>query len=391
MSTKEHGHRTLSRRQWLVLAASSLSGCGGGSDIAAVPGTGGTGNLAGAPGTGGTGIFQGAISGFGSVIVNGITYGNAQAVMRINDVVVTQDQLRLGMVATVHGERVAGGVSGSASQIEVWSIAQGIVSGAAAGRFKVSGMTILTSAVTWVYGVNAGAVLTDGDYVSVWGLQADKDGQKWTASCIVVSNAMVDAVSSGLVRIDDGERKLNNVRLTGLAASGLADKTLARVQGTWSNDGSLNVVSVKQLDNAAGTQSQRDVEIEGVVTEILSVNRFMLGGIRVEALPGTFSPTGASVSVGSRVEVYGSWVGGVLTASKVKFEDTEKTRSVEIKAVLQQFTSLSDFVMQGQRCNASGVELGQKTIAALYRQGAVFKVKGIKNGDWLQVTEMSLA
>jgi hypothetical protein len=84
----------LSRRSWVALAVSSLSGCGGGSGGA---------DTAGLPGTGGTGIYQGSITGFGSVIVNGVTYDNANATMRLNDALVAQDALRLGMVATVRG------------------------------------------------------------------------------------------------------------------------------------------------------------------------------------------------------------------------------------------------------------------------------------------------
>ena len=379
------------RRRWLVLAASALSGCGGGgADTAGVPGTGGTGNLAGTPGTGGTGIFQGAISGFGSVIVNGVTYDNSRAVMRLNGAVVLQDKLRLGMVATVFGDRVAGAVSGTASQIEVWSVAQGPASEVRAGQFKVAGMTILTTAATWVYGVSAGTAVSDGNYVSVWGLQADKDGHSWTACCVVVSNAVADAVSSGVVNMEDGQRTLNNVRLTGAVASKLPDKAVVRVQGTWSADASLNVVSTKSIDSVVAMPSQGDVEIEGVVTTVPSGSGFMLGSITVEAVPASYSPAGAFIALGSRVEVYGSWVGGVLKATKVELEDDQRTNTVEIKAAFQQFTSLADFVMQGQRCDATGVMLSSATTSALFRAGAIFEVKGVKKGDWLQVTEMEL-
>lgn len=380
----------LSRRRWLVLAASALSGCGGGTDTASVPGTGGTGNLAGTPGTGGTGIFQGAISGFGSVIVNGVTYDNSRAVMRLNGLAVSQDKLRLGMVATVLGDRVAGAVSGSASQIEVWSVAQGPVSEVRSGQFKVAGMTILTTAATWVYGVSAGAAVSNGNYVSVWGLQSDKEGHMWTASCVVVSGTVADAVGSGVVKVEGGQRTLNNVRLTGAVASNLPEKAVVRVQGTWSADASLNVVSTKSIDSVVAMPSQGDVEIEGVVTTVPSGTGFMLGSLTVEATPASYSPAGSVIGLGSRVEVYGAWVGGVLKATKVELEDDQSTGTVEIKAAIQQFTSLADFVMQGQHCNATGATLSSTTTSALLRVGAIFEVKGVKNGDWLQVTEMEL-
>ncbi len=378
----------LTRRSWIVLATSALTGCGGGG-VGSGGGLGG-GSTASVPGTGGTGIYQGAINGFGSVIVNGVTYDNAQAVMRINDAVVSQAALRLGMVATVRGERVAGTALGTASSIDVWTIAQGLVSEVSDHGFKVAGMTILTTAATWLYGFTPGAPLSNGQYVSVWGLQADEDGHTWTASCVVASTATTDAVSSGRVKVDDGKRTLNGIRLTGTVANSLADEALTRVQGTWASNGSLNVMSAKTIDSALYLQQEGEVEIEGLVTTVPTATGFMLGSITVQATPSMVSPTGALIAQGSRVEVYGAWQGGVLKATKVELEDQETPGTIEIKAPFQQFTSLADFVMQGQRCNATGVVLSQKTTAALSTVGAIFKVQGLKNGDWLMVSEMEL-
>ncbi len=382
MKSHQQFNTDLTRRSWLLLATSALTGCGGGS------GGGGGASTASAPGTGGTGIYQGSISGFGSVIINGVTYDNSQAVMRLNDVVVSQDQLRLGMVATVRGDRTAG----TASTVDVWSLAQGVVSELSAGQFKVAGMNILTSTTTWLYGTTA---LTTGDYVSVWGLQADVNGHSWTATCVVASSASTDAVSSGLVSIEDGQFKLNGLSLSG-AVSSLTDGMLVRVQGTWGSASRLSVVSSKLIDSAVVAQSQghveivSDVEIEGVVTTAPSGTGFMLGSITVAALPASYSPPGAKITVGSRVEVHGAWVGGVLKATQVELEDELNIGITEIKSVLQQFTSLADFVMQGQRCNATGVVLSPTMITALSRKGAVFKVKGVKSGNWLNVSEMEL-
>lgn len=409
MKSRQHLNPKLTRRSWIVLTSAALTGCGGGgsggiSTSTSMAGSGSGGSTssttgtttgsgvstAGAPGTGGTGVYQGSITGFGSVIVNGVTYDNSQAVMRLNDLVVSQDTLRLGMVATVRGDRVAGSTMGTASSIEVWSIAQGVVSEVRAGQFKVAGMTILTNAATWLYGFAAEAPLSNGNYVSVWGLQADSEGHSWTASCVQASTADAGAVSSGQVSVEDGQRTLNGLRLTGTAANSLVDGVLVRVQGTWSSSTSLQVVSTKSIDSGVGVQPQDEVEIEGLVTTTPSATGFMLGHITVQASPASYSPAGAQISVGSRVEVYGSWQGGVLKATKVELEDAMTPGLVEIKAPFQRYTSQADFVLQGQRCDATGVVLSQSTTAALYKAGAVFKVKGTKNGDWLKVSSMEL-
>ena len=382
MKTKNSLNTDLTRRSWMVLATSALAGCGGG---------GGGSVTASLPGTGGTGVYQGSISGFGSVIINGVTYDNSQATMRIDGAVVSQDLLRLGMVATVQASREAGATVGTASNIDVWTIAQGLASDVGANQFKVAGMTILTSASTWFYGVLDSAPFANGQYVSVWGLQADEEGERWTASCVVVSTSSTEVVSSGLVKVDDSRTTLNGLRLTGAVASSLPDEVLMRVQGNWASDGSMNVVSAKAIDNALDTQAQGEVEIEGVVTTAPSASGFMLGGISVQATPSMFSPSGAQIVVGSRVEVYGAWQGGVLKASKVELEEASTHGTVEIKATLQEFQNLGNFAMQGQRCDATGVALDPKTTAALSKAGAIFKVKGVKNGDWLKVLEMKLS
>jgi hypothetical protein len=313
--------------------------------------------------------------------------------MRLNDALVAQDALRLGMVATVRGEHIVGTSLGTASSVEVWAIAQGRVSEVEADKFKVAGMTILTSSATWFYDFSS--PLAKGTFVSVWGLQADTDGETWTASCVQASNAAAIAIGSGLVKVDDGVRTLNDVRLLGTVANTLTEGMLMRVQGTRTTADELNVTSAQPISSSVVAQAQGKVEIEGVVTTTPSPTGFKLGNINVQTSTSLVEPAGAMIALGSKVEVYGFWQNGMLVATKVELEDVQSPSEVSIKAPLQQFNSLSDFVMQGQRCSAgAGVEISANTLAALPISGVVtsriFKVKGRKNGDWLIVTSMEL-
>lgn len=395
MSSNKILSTRLTRRSWVALAVSALSGCGGGgsssdSGTAGLPGTGGTG--ATYPGTGGTGIYQGSITGFGSVIVNGVTYDNSQANMQLNGATVVQDRLRLGMVATVRGVQDLTTATGTASSVEVWAIGQGRISEVQSNQFKVAGMTILTTSATWFYDISG--ALANGAYVSVWGLQADPEGKTWTASCVQAVSDVASAISSGRIKFDDDEYTLNDLQLTGQAASNLADGALVRVQGTWLSFGELRVESAQVITRSAQAQAQGAVEIEGLVTSTPNAVGFMLGGITVNTSTSVVEPAGALIVLGSKVEVYGAWQNGVLRATKVELEDGQPSSEVSIKAPLQQFNSLSDFVLQGQRCNAAGVVLDAKTQAALPAPGAVsrqiFKVKGNKSGDVLLVTYFEL-
>ena len=147
----------INRRHCLALLASALSACGGGGiNLAALPGTGGTGIVA-----------EGSISGFGSVILNGIKFDDTQAsaagAVLVDGASVTSAELRLGMVAAVRGERsLAAPTTGTATSIEVWSVARGTVSDLSdlsvsklAGTFNVAEMKIRTTANTVLEGINA--------------------------------------------------------------------------------------------------------------------------------------------------------------------------------------------------------------------------------------------
>jgi len=323
--------------------------------------------------------------------VNGVTYDNSQAEMKLNGEVVLQEALRLGMVATVRGQHNVGTTTGTASSVDVWVIAQGPVSDVHGDTFKVAGMTIKTSAATWFYDVVS--PLANGACVSVWGLQADPEGENWSASCVQDCSRSSIGVSSGLVKVDNGQRTLNELQLTGTLADTLPDAVLYRVHGTWDSFGRFSVVSAQEISSAA-SETQANVEIEGLVSTTPTATGFMLGNITVEATSSLYDPLGATIVVGSQVEVYGYWQNGKLIATKVELEDTQTPNEVKIKAPLQAFITLQDFKMQGQRCSAiTNVEVSDGARAALPPGGSssqVFKVKGIKNGDLLMVSSMEL-
>ena len=63
--------------------------------------------------------------------------------------------------------------------------------------------------------------------------------------------------------------------------------------------------------------------------------------------------------------------------------------AVEISGVVQEFTSVGNFVVRSQRCDATGANLGPATLAGL-KVGAKVQLKGVKAGDVLRVTELQL-
>ena len=387
MKSRQHLNLKLTRRSWIALASAALTGCGGG----------GSSSTASAPGTGGTGIYaQGSISGFGSVILNGVKFDDTRADVWLDGVKLSSTDLRLGMVAAIQGQRGADLTLGTASHIDVWSIAQGLVTQGyvtpgAAGQFTVSGMTVQTDSNTVFDGVSAPAQLTPGQRVAVWGLQTGADGRTWNATRVAVVTG-TPVVSSGLVSVTSSQFFLNGWRLTGALASTLSAGQLAWVQGTLLSPAStdLAVTSVKSLEPLASVQPAGEIEIEGFVTTPLLNGRFRLGAMTVDASTATYRPTTSVLTVGARVEVYGRWQSGVLKAREVEFEDEQTLHEVEITAVIEAFTSLADFVVRGQRCDATLATIRHGT-ATDVRLGAKVKVQGAKNGDVLKVAELELA
>ncbi|NDP41004.1 MAG: hypothetical protein GZ093_20165 [Rhodoferax sp.] len=401
MSKPSQPNLYLTRRHWLALAASAVSGCGGGSGV----------STAALPGTGGTGIYtQGSISGFGSVIVNSIKFDDGLADVQMDGDSATSADLRVGMVASVQGERGADPTLGTASHIEVWSIAQGPVlqvprvtqssqraDGTVAefAEFSVAGMTVQTNPDTSFYGVALASDLVPQQVVTVWGLQAGADGSRWTATRVEVRpmGMVLDRVSTGVVHVAGSQRSLNGLLLTGSMADVLVDGSLLRVQGVWSDaSSSLAVAHVKLLGSGLLGQLPDDakieVEIEGFVTDTPSASAFMLGNIVVDA--SAIAPLNMQIKRGTRVEVHGTWQSGVLKATKVEVEDEQALQSVELKGTVESFKGVADFVVRGQRCDASGLtnaDVSHGLLADL-KNGVNVKLRGNKAGDVLRVSQL---
>lgn len=375
----------LTRRSWMVLTASAVAGCGGGS-----------GSLASLPGTGGTGIYaQGSISGFGSVIINSIRFDDASATVQIDGHSVSRSDLRLGMVASVQAQRGADAVSGTAtaSSIEVWSVAQGLVTqvlSGAVGGFIVSGMTVQVDSSTVLEGISSASAFTPGLRVAVWGLQAGAEGARWAATRVALTTDAA-LVSTGLVQISDAQRFVNGLRLQGPLSENLAAGALARVQGALASaDAAVGVTQVKLLGSPVVSGYEGSWEIEGLVTAVQSANRFVVGTNEVDASRATYVPAGAQIAVGTRVEVQCAWQAGLLVASRVEVGEEKALLSVQISGSIEQFTSLANFVVRGQRCDATGVTLvGNGSLTDL-KLGTSVKLTGTKAGNVVKVLTLTL-
>jgi len=374
MSRQSALDANLGRRSFLSLAVAGLTGCGGGLDAGF--------QTALRPGTGGTGLFvQGSISGFGSVIVNGIRFDDTAAAVKLDGLPAIAQDLRLGMVVDLQGSRGADLTLGVANVIEVWSIAQGVVSQVQGAQFQVAGMLVQADAATVFDGIGSIAALANGMRVAVWGLQAGADASRWTATRVALVSA-TPVVSTGIVT---AAHTLNGFSLAGQNAASLVTGQLVRVQGV-SSGSNLTVDSFRVL----GLQNyQGECEMEGLVTAFLPGGRFMLGYIEVDASSASLAPALGRLALGQRVEVEGLWVGNVLKANELEVKSGQELDEADIEARIEQFTSIANFVVRGQRCNASAAVIS-KGVAADLKVGVKVKLRGTKAGDVLMVTALEI-
>jgi len=367
----------LTRRHWLVLAASGLSGCGGGTDTAALPGTGGT------------GIYvAGSISGFGSVILGGIKFDDTAAAVTLDGAIATPAALRLGMVAGVLGERSKSlPAQGIASRIDVWSIARGLVTNiGSGGLFTVAGMNIRIDANTVLDGINDQNLLAVGVPVMVWGLQSS--GGNWTATRVAKVADATTVVTTGAVREADDHRYINAIGLAEASSASLAVDTWVRVQGRFNDEERLVVSSFKVLQGPAVTPGASSVlKVEGYVTSALVGDRFAMGQWLVD-VTAISHPT--TIAVGDKVEVSGTYAGGVLHATLLTVDDERVVQEVEIEAVVDVYNSISDFTLRGQRCDASAAHMGSG-VASRLQVGVKVKIHGIKSGEFVKVEELEIS
>lgn len=378
----------------LCIVAGVLVACGGGTNVASTPGTGGTGITA-----------TGPVAGFGSVIVNGTRFDDMNARVLIDGDAFGPSNLRLGMVAKVTGVKSDAPVTatsivtaaGVANTIEVWSIAQGTVSNMVSpNSFTVAGMTMVADAGTVLDGVMSVSDLTSLSVVKVWGQPITADFNQWSVTRLQVLGSATDTVSTGKIILNGTTPTLHDFVLANSPVK-LLDGMLVRAVGSLSSGPTGSTLTVSRVSALPGATSGY-AELQGVVTSVVlgtgstsgKVTRFNIGTVEVDMGNASLSPAGASITQGSRIEVEGTWNAGVLVATKAEVKSTEQIQRVEIEGRIDQFTSVSNFIVRGQRCDASGLtKVGNGTLGSL-ALGKRVELHGVKNGDVVKVTELEI-
>lgn len=324
------------RRAWGMIAVAVLAGCGAGVEESGVADGG----------TGGTGIAYGSVTGFGSVFVNGVRFDTTSAAVLLDGLPgpdPTSDPRRglaEGMVIRVEGTIDPGGSTGNASRITYGRNLAGPIGDLAdvdmsTRRATVLGQTVILDGQTVFRGTGLGG-LTTGNVIEVSGLVDEQDRihatyVEWRADAF--QPGMAIGVTGTVEGLNEGRRTFRIGSLTvdyasadtgdlpgGVPANG---SYVAANGSSFGPGGALTATRVGPEVEGIGVPDAEAAEIEGFVTAVNGPNDFVIGNQRFVTTAATFFKGGlvTDVAVGTRLEVEGALMAGLLTAHKVEFRD----------------------------------------------------------------------
>lgn len=319
----------------LTAVAAGLSGCGGGGGSFAGISSGGTGF-----------VSVGTVRGFGSVIVNTIRFDDSGATFTDDDGSVrSRDDLRLGMVATVDASNVSV-ATGTARSVSFGAQIVGRVTSIDVSnrrffvleqRIEVTGSTIFEAeTIGGIPGLPLGLTsLAVGDVVEIHGF-SKSEGLSATRVQRQSPGTQIFRVQGevgnhdpaartfriGALRIEYNSTPTSDVRFTPVNGAQVRVRLVAAnpAPAVWS----ATRIARAESGGAEGSRS----EIEGNITAFTSVSAFSVNGIAVDASAVAVPP---GLAVGVRVEVEGSFLGGVLVATEVELEDDASIDSLEFE------------------------------------------------------------
>jgi hypothetical protein len=325
---------------FLMLLAISLSvilsgcsdggGSGGGSSSNTTPGTTPTSSA-----TATALVSTGPITRFGSVVLNGIEFDTTQAEIRVEDQIVREDELRIGMRVTVEGVRDSSGVV-RATRV-VFRKNEGLIDSidVVNNRLVVLGQTVLVDSLTVIEdraqsSSIALSALAVGQFVEVSG-PVDANGTilatRIERKTGFIAGVTEVEVRSTLSSLDTNARifvlgPLTVDFRTATVVGSLSNGVFVQVRGTQTTPGSIIATRVTVEDPTVGGAAGTKIAIEGFVTAFTSATVFRVNGQAVTTTAQTVFENGTATDLAQnvRLEVEGQLdTNGTLVAEKISF------------------------------------------------------------------------
>jgi len=289
---------------------------------------------------------EGPIAGFGSVIMNGVRWNTDSAAFEINGRAGSQSDLGVGMVVRVEGERFADG-SARADRVIFESRLRGPVRqidilGPDARALEVFGIRAIVSRADTVFdGTDFDGLAVD-TVVDLSGF-ANGEGELEVTHLRLRSGPIVNVtevrlfgVVSGLAggsfMLGTSEINFDGTTLIDdFGPGGLREGLEVRVEGILLANDAVGAIEIETPRRGRDDRFAQN-EIQGIVSEFVSVAEFRVDGQLVDASGARFEPNDpALLRDGVRVEVEGPIdSSGVLTAEKVKFRSNRVRIHAEV-------------------------------------------------------------
>jgi len=282
-------------------------------------------------------VSTGPITRFGSVILNGIEFDTTQAEIRVEDQIVREDELRIGMRVTVEGARDNNGVA-RATRVVFRKNVEGLIDSidVVNNTLVVLGQTVLVESLTVIEdraqsSSIAFSALAAGQFVEVSGL-VDADGtilatriERKTGFVAGVTEVEIRSTLSGLNTTARtfvlGALTVNFSTAT--VVGSLSNGVFVQVRGTQTAPGSIiTATRVTVEDPTVGGAAGTKIEVEGFVTAFASATDFHVNGQAVTTTARTVFENGtiADLALNARLEVEGQLdTNRILVAEKISF------------------------------------------------------------------------
>jgi hypothetical protein len=341
--------------------------------------------------TGGSGratIF-GEIQDFGSIVVNGVHYDESAANIIIDGVPhQTRTQLKLGMIAQIDGTLDYSQNTGVANVVRVNRVLFGRVD--AVDRSK-SEVTVLNQRV--VIGVKSRfdgfqdlSQLLEGDWIAVHGLE---DPGRKSLVATLVERVIPEIGSSSSIRGTVQKMQAGKLRIGKLDILvynvNVEDGDYVSITGDYL--GGVFVSTDVVVTREVATVETVETQLQGYVADFRNASDFVVAGVRIDASNADFSGGRASeLRQDVRITVEGSIQNGILVADEITYAtDNSDDSPLTLEGRITSFASAADFVVKGQRVDASNAVL-KSDLAP--KAGWKAKLKGwIDSNGVLRVTK----
>ena len=384
----------------LLALALALAGCGGSGN------TGSDGTGVAPPPTDPT-VASGPLTSLGPLGVAGARLDDAgtQVLLNANAARFAGD-LRLGMFADAEGLVARSTGTGFASTSVAQSMVLGPVTGLdpARGAHQELGQPVRVDSNTLLEGFERLDLLAAGDYVEVFGLRLPGD-EGTLATRLIAHRAPQDravevlgvvsdfsagppVVSSPGLRIEPASAPVGiaspaGVQLQPPGISSLQAGAKVRVRGTY--DPASNTVTATSITTGFETARPegRLVYIEGFVLARTST-LYQVGDLYVDT-----TAIARPLTVGTRVRLRGVMAAGSLRVDQVTEVAPGERIEYTVAGPVATFGSVSDFVVRGERIDASmAVFFGGA--ASELGQGRRIRVKGLAGPGKVRATEVAI-